>query len=236
MNRGRSGGAGGVLFVKNVLAEGPGTIEDHLRVNGIPFRMLDLFAGGPLPPVDSFTHLVVLGGPMAVYERERHPFLLREAVLIEQALAAGRSVLGICLGAQMLAHVLGARVYPGPAKEIGWYDVSLTGEGMHDPLTGALSVQGSPRAEVFQWHGDTFDLPAGASRLASSQLYPNQAFRYGRTAYGLQFHIEVTPAIVRTWLASETGIDQAAVHAASDRIYASYRERADRAYDSFFRS
>lgn len=223
-----------VLIVKNVLTEGPGTIEDHLRRHCVPFRVLELYAGEPAPSPDSFSHLVVLGGPMAVYERHRHPYLLREAALIEQAIAADRPVFGICLGAQMLAHVLGARVYAGPKKEIGWYDVALTEAGMSDPVTRPLAVRGAPRAEVFQWHGDTFDLPSGAFRLASSGLYANQAFRFGRAVYGLQFHIEVTPQIVRSWIDAETGIDRAAVHADSERIYPAYRERADLAYDAFF--
>ena len=221
-----------VLIIQNVTSEGPGTIADHLRATNTPSVTIDLQQGQSLPPISPFTHVVILGGPMAVYEMDATPYLRDETRFVEEAVRTGRHVLGVCLGAQMLAHVLGSRVYPGGQKEIGWYDATLTEAGMSDPVTGGLSVAGTPRVEVFQWHGDTFDLPNGASRLASSKLYSNQAFRYGRAVYGLQFHIEVTPQIVRSWLAAEAGIDRDAVHADSERIYPAYRERADRAYVS----
>ncbi|MCK9419508.1 MAG: gamma-glutamyl-gamma-aminobutyrate hydrolase family protein [Nitrospirae bacterium] len=171
---------------------------------------------------------------MAVYEMQLHPFLSQEAALIEKAIRLDRPVLGVCLGAQMLAHVLGAKVFPGGMKEIGWYDVSLTAEGMDDPCVAALAVDRKNMAQVFQWHGDTFDLPQGAECMASSEIFPNQAFRYSRRVYALQFHIEVTPEIVRKWFAHENGIDRAAVDADSKRIYPKYRERAERFYRSFF--
>ncbi len=224
-----------VLIVKNIFSEGPGTIEDYLRQQAVPYRVLELHGGEPVPPRESFTHLVVLGGPMAVYEMQQYPYLTREAALIEEAIKAEKPVLGVCLGAQMVAHVLGARVYPGGKKEIGWYEVNVTDEGMKDPLLSGLSVDGRPAARVFQWHGDTFDLPRGAVRLASSELYPNQAFRYGKAVYALQFHIEVTPQIVREWLAHEKGIDVAAVNAESEQIFTPYLGRANNAYRQFFR-
>jgi GMP synthase-like glutamine amidotransferase len=224
-----------VLIVKNVLSEGPGTIEDFLRQQAIPYRILEMHAGDAVPSHDSFSHLVVLGGPMAVYEMSQYPYLVRETALIEEAIRAEKPVLGVCLGAQMLAHVLGARVYAGGKKEIGWYEVSITDEGMKDPFFSGLSVDGKAKAQVFQWHGDTFDLPWGAARLASSDLYPNQAFRYGSAVYALQFHIEVTPKIVREWLAHEKGIDVVAVNAESERIFTPYLNRANNAYRQFFR-
>jgi GMP synthase (glutamine-hydrolysing) len=223
-----------VLIVKNAPGEGPGTIEDHLRKESIPYLVIDLGADEPAPPVDSFTHLVVLGGPMAVYEMYLFPHLIHEAELIHAAITANKRVMGVCLGAQMIAHVLGAGVYPGAKKEIGWYEVSLSGEGMDDPLISGLALPGRRAAQVFQWHGDTFDLPAGGVRLASSDLYDNQAIRYGDGVYGLQFHIEVTPEIVHGWLANEPGIDNASIRAASERLFASYRARAGKFYERFF--
>jgi GMP synthase-like glutamine amidotransferase len=223
-----------VLIVKNASAEGPGTIADYLKEAAIPYRVVDLERGDPLPAAEPFSHLVIMGGPMAVYEMDRFPCLRDEAVLIEQAIRENRRVLGVCLGSQMLAHVLGARVYPGRQKEIGWYDVTLSVEGMKDQLMSELSVDGRSIAQVFQWHGDTFDLPHGAARLASSELYPNQAFRYGDRAYALQFHIEVTPAIVTGWLEHEPGIDFPAIDAQSRRIFGPYLGRAQRFYRKFF--
>jgi GMP synthase-like glutamine amidotransferase len=171
---------------------------------------------------------------MAVYEMDRTPYLKDEALFIKKAVHAHKHVLGVCLGAQMLAHVLGARVYPGGAKEIGWYDVTLTEEGMRDECMAGLAVDSGKTARVFQWHGDTFDLPQGAVRLASSALYPNQAFRYGDHVYALQFHIEVTPGIVGGWLRNEKGIDFPLIDKRSQEIYGPYRERAEEFYRAFF--
>ncbi|HTG00257.1 MAG TPA: gamma-glutamyl-gamma-aminobutyrate hydrolase family protein [Nitrospirota bacterium] len=224
-----------VLIVKNVPTEGPGTMADHFFARGIPSSAVEMSLGEAPPAPDTFTHLVVMGGPMAVYEMQLYPYLAREARLIELAIKAGKKVLGVCLGAQMIAHVLGGRVYAGPQKEIGWYDVAITHEGMQDPLMKELVVPGSATAQVLQWHGDTFDLPGGAVRLASSGLYSNQAFSYQDRVYALQFHIEVTPAIVAEWLAHEPGIDFATVRRDSERIYSAYRERATKFYDLFFR-
>lgn len=223
-----------VLIVKNIAAEGPGTIEDHLRGSGAAYTIVEAGQGVALPSLDSFTHLVVLGGPMAVYEMHLHAHLRTEALLIEGAIAAKKPVLGVCLGAQMLAHALGARVYPGGRKEIGWYEVALSEAGMQDPLIAELAIAGKQAAEVFQWHGDTFDLPAGATRLASSDLYPNQAFRWSDRVYALQFHIEVTPEIVRHWLEREPGIDFPKIAADSDRIFPPYLARAGNFYRRFF--
>ena len=173
---------------------------------------------------------------MAVYEMDATPYLRDEARFIEKAVRTGRHVLGVCLGAQMLAHVLGSRVYPGGQKEIGWYDVALTDEGMQDRCMAALAVDGTKTAQVFQWHGDTFDLPPHCVNLASSTLYPNQAFRYSDRVYALQFHIEVTPGIVSGWLGNEKGIDYPLIDKRSREIYAPYLKRAEGFYRAFFGS
>ena len=225
-----------VLIVKNVAAEGPGTIEDHLRSANIPFNIIDLSQRRLLPSAHDYSHLIILGGPMAVYEMDRTPYLRDEADFIEAAIRAEKHVLGVCLGSQLLAHVLGSRVYPGKQKEIGWYDVELTEAGMQDPCMSELAVPGRKAAQVFQWHGDTFDLPSGSMRLASSDLFPNQAFRHGDRIYALQFHIEVTPQIVTGWLRNERGVDVHLIDKRSQEIYGLYRERAERFYKGFFRS
>ena len=223
-----------VLIIQNVTSEGPGTIEDHLRATNIPFTCIDLEQGHSLPAIDAYTHLIIMGGPMAVYEMDRTPYLREEAAFIEQAIKANKYVLGVCLGAQMLSHVLGGRVYPGERKEIGWCDVDLTAEGMLDPCMAELAVDGRKIAQVFQWHGDTFELPRGAIRLASSGLYPNQAFRYSDRVYALQFHVEVTPGIVTGWLKNEKGVDLPIIDKRSQEIYRPYRERARTFYQAFF--
>ena len=224
-----------VLIIKNIDSEGPGTIEEHLRAEKLPYSIVHLERGETAPHLSAFTHQLIMGGPMAVYEMEQYPFLKDEAFLIESAIKANKHVLGVCLGAQMVAHTLGARVYPGGKKEMGWYEVALTEEGKQDPCMSQIAYDGKHAAWVFQWHGDTFDLPVGAVRMASSDIYPNQAFRYADRVYALQFHIEVTPSIVFNWLKDEKGVDVNSMDAESNKIYHPYRVRAMNFYRRFFR-
>ncbi len=224
-----------VLIIKNVFSEGPGTIADYLNSETIPYSICEMSTGDAVPDLDSFTHLLIMGGPMAVYEMQHYPYLVNEALFIDRSIKANKHVLGVCLGAQMVAHALGAKVYPGQKKEIGWYEVALDPDGMSDPLMSALALPDRNAAQVFQWHGDTFDLPRGAVRLASSDIFPNQAFRYTDRVYALQFHIEVTPTIVRDWLAREQGVDVASITAESERIFNAYQGRAMKFYKGFFR-
>jgi len=221
-----------VLIVKNIPIEGPGTIEDFLNLRGAKYRIAEFSKGEILTSAGEYTHLVVMGGPMAVYEMDRYAFLRDEAALIEDFVKKGRPVLGVCLGAQMVAHVLGARVYQGDTKEIGWYMVDLTAEGLADPAIKALEVEGTGQAEVFQWHGDTFDLPEGAVRLASSPAFPNQAFSYKGNVYALQFHIEVTPSIIEEWFKDEESSSEMVKH--TEDIFGGYSERAGGFYRRFF--
>jgi GMP synthase (glutamine-hydrolysing) len=138
--------------------------------------------------------LIVLGGPIGAYEEDKYPFLLDEIKTVEKRLAAGLPLLGVCLGAQLIARALGARVYPGPAKEIGWASIELTPAGM-EGVTRHLS--GGP---VLHWHGDTFDLPHGAERLASTAICSNQAFGYKGATLAFQFHPEASGAHFERWL------------------------------------
>jgi GMP synthase (glutamine-hydrolysing) len=152
-----------------------------------------LYDGQDLPGEDSFDGLLIMGGPMNVDDWDAHPWLGPERDFIGRAVAGGRPVLGICLGAQLIASTLGSAVYPRRPKEIGLFDIHLTDAGQADPLLGFLGST----AEVFHWHGDTFDLPKRAMHLAESERFVNQAFRVGESVYGLQFHFECTTQIVR---------------------------------------
>jgi GMP synthase-like glutamine amidotransferase len=187
-----------VPILQHVPHETLGSLEVAFAQAGVAWRNVPLFslASDGLPWLwDEVAGLVVLGGPMNVDQVSEYPFLQRELTWLREAIARDLPVLGICLGAQLLAKSLGARVFPNPVKEIGWYGVELVAPA-DDPLFGGLTR----RHTVFQWHGDTFELPAGAVQLARSQQCEQQAFRYGTRAYGLQFHIEVTADMVDEWL------------------------------------
>jgi GMP synthase (glutamine-hydrolysing) len=188
-----------ILIIKQVEQEGPGLIENIFAAHGWGLKTVELSLGAKLPSdFDETGALVVLGGPMNVYEEKQYPFLKGEELLIRKALIEEVPVLGICLGAQLLAKTCGARVKKAPRKEIGWYRVERTEDGKKDVLFNA----GPDRIHVFQWHEDTLDVPEGAVLLAEGKDCKNQAFRVGQNAYGLQFHIEVTENMIRSWFQS----------------------------------
>ena len=184
-----------VVAVRHVAFEDLGTLGDLARDHGLDVRYVD--AGlDPLPRGAAEPDLlVVLGGPIGAYDERAYPFVGDELRCVRERIESGRPLLGICLGAQLIARALGARVYPGPAKEIGWSRVSLTAEG-RDSCLAPLAAEESA---VLHWHGDTFDLPAGAALLASTARYERQAFRLG-AILGLQFHVEVRAVEFERWL------------------------------------
>jgi len=191
-----------ILIVQQVPHEGPGIIAPVIRDHGLEPVFARAWLGEAAPYAvpggcGRFRAIIVLGGPMGVYEEQAHPFIRDELRLIRGALSLGTPVLGICLGAQLLARAAGAAVYPGPSKEIGWYTVRLARAAAADTLLAGLP----PDLTVFQWHGDTFDVPPRAVNLASSEAFPNQLLRVGRNSYGVQFHLEVTEEMVREWIA-----------------------------------
>jgi len=183
------------LVLQHIACEPPGVYEDVLLERGATIDRVELDEGERLPDWRSFDLIVAMGGPMSVNDEREHPWLVDEKRLIRQAVSAGTGFWGACLGVQLLASSLGARVHAGETPEVGVLPVTLTDEGAADPVLSDL-----PRElPTLQWHGDTFDLPEGAVRLAGSPAYPNQAFRWGRAAYGVQFHLEVTGAMAREW-------------------------------------
>lgn len=186
-----------VHYLQHVAFEGLGSIEDWVRRGGHTLGATHFYRGDPLPAVDAVDLLVVMGGPMNIYEEADYPWLADEKRFIERAIAAGRRVLGICLGAQLVADVLGARVVANAEKEIGWFQVEKTESAAASRLFAAFPTQ----LDVFHWHGDTFDIPAGAVRVARSAGCANQAFVYDERVVGLQFHLEATPDSARQIIA-----------------------------------
>ena len=181
-----------MLSVQNIEIETLGILEALFRSDG--FQIEEIKAQEDSVPInpDQYSAIVILGGPMAVYDNLS--YLTREQELIRNAIKKEVPVLGICLGSQLIAQAIGGRVYKGPKKEIGWFDVTLTDHGLKSMFKGIKHKT----LRVFQWHGDTYDLPAGANIMASSTLYP-QAFRFG-SAVGIQFHLEVDSQMIQRWL------------------------------------
>jgi GMP synthase (glutamine-hydrolysing) len=227
------------LVLRHTQVEGLGLLANALRELGVHHRYLDLPRGEP-PPRDlrGVGGLIVLGGPMAAYEQDRHAFLAVETTLIERMLTAGRPILGICLGAQLIAQALGARVYAGERREVGWKPVMLTEHGLDDPLLAG----GGPSLTVFHMHGDTYELPADARHLARSDVYEQQAFRWGDLVYGFQFHLEFTDAIIARLAAepesrdyiAQAGVDPQKLVAETPAFVRRLTETAQRIFSSFF--
>ena len=182
--------------LQHVPFEGLGHIDSWIRRRGHRLTLSRLYEGAKLPDPEAFDRLVILGGPMNIHEEAAYPWLVEEKALIKAALAAGKSAVGICLGAQLLADGLGSRVYAGSHREIGWFPVRLTAAGQRTALTEGLPAV----TTVFHWHDDTFDLPPGAVHLFESEACANQAFLLDNRILGLQFHLESTPETVQQLL------------------------------------
>src|SRR5580704_12602985 len=200
---------GALQVLQHVSMEGPGRIGDVARDLGLGVVVHRLFDGAPVPrSLATGDILVVMGGAMGVGDigDPRWPFLAAEAELLKDVLNHGGPVIGVCLGAQLMAHALGARVYPCMVgdppvrhREVGWGAVTFTSApGVEPALAGVAESEA-----VLHWHGDTFDLPAGAVRLASTLACENQMFRHGRRAFALQFHIEVEEDDVARWVVED---------------------------------
>lgn len=175
-------------YVQHVPFENLACIEHWAKEKGYTITSSKMYADDSFPSIGELDWVVIMGGPMGVYDDVQYPWLKKEKNFIEQAIHHGKRVLGICLGAQLIAHVLGAKVYANSYKEIGWFPVSLTDSGKN----AKLFHQFPPTFTIFQWHGDTFDLPAGCEHSAYSDACVNQAFTYNENTVALQFHLEST--------------------------------------------
>lgn len=193
-----------LLVIQHHPQEGPGWLGQYLLERGHEMAFVRAW-DGQTPPhgPQGYDALLCLGGPMNVYEEDAHPWLKDEDILLKNALAAGLPVLGICLGAQLIAKAAGAAVRQAPVQEVGWRTVSLTPAGRASTLLAGLGQE----LTVLQWHGDTFDLPPGAALLASGDEVPHQAFALGR-AFGLQFHVEASPELARAWFGGTASLEQ----------------------------
>ena len=184
-----------VLVLQHIACEHPGVFSEVMDERGVEAVPIELDEGERLPDWRDFDAVLAMGGPMGAVDDSDHPWLVAERELVSEAVEGGRAFLGVCLGVQLLAASLGAAIRPSEPPEVGLLPVELTEEGRRDPLFEGLD----DTLISLQWHGDTFELPEGSVRLARSDLIPNQAFRSGERAYGVQFHLEVTPEMAREW-------------------------------------
>ena len=177
-----------IHYLQHVPFEGLSSIAEWVFLNGHVLTSTQLFTDSNLPEPHDIDWLIIMGGPMGVYDEEKFHWLVSEKQLIKKAIESGKTIIGICLGAQLIAEVLGAKVYPNNYKEIGWHPIELNAKALENKLFKGFAE----KLTVFHWHGDTFDLPVNAIRLASSEACNNQAFLYNEKVLGLQFHFEMT--------------------------------------------
>lgn len=189
-----------VHWLQHAEHEDLGCIGPWLAARGAEVSHTRLYAGDALPTVEQFDWLIVLGGPMNIYQHAEHPWLVPEKAFLRATIDAGRTVLGICLGSQLIADVLGGPVTRNAHSEIGWFEVQLNAAGRGQ----ALFTDWPDRFAAFHWHGDTFAIPPGAENLMHSEACAHQGYVWNGRVVGLQFHLEVTAADARVWYAHET--------------------------------
>lgn len=187
--------------LQHVPFEGLGCIENWTTLNNHSVTFTKFYEPFELPHLTDFDWLIIMGGPMGVYDETIYPWLSDEKGFIKKAVANGKTVIGICLGSQLIAEVLGAKVYPNKQKEIGWFDIKLNESAQSLPLFEEFEHQ----FKVFHWHGDTYDLPTGSNHLFSSDVCLNEAFLFHENVLGLQFHFEVTPTSLRDMVDNDAG-------------------------------
>ncbi len=189
-----------IHILQHVPFEDTGAIDQWINNGKHKKFYTRLYADDPFPTIDSFDFMIILGGPMGTYEEDKYFWLVKEKEFIHQAVKSGKKILGICLGSQLLADVLGAEVYKNDKKEIGWFPVMLTPEGRDHALFGGIEDS----INVLHWHGDTFTLPEGSIHLLESVVCTNQAFLYKTHVLGLQFHFEAIPDSVTSMLENDS--------------------------------
>ena len=210
-----------IYIIKHIDIEGPGTLGDFLRKKNIKFKIIDLGAGEKLPKfAKDVDGVIILGGPMNVYEENKYPFLKEEDRFIKEVIAKEIPFMGICLGSQLLSKAAGASVVKSPVKEVGFFDVELTKEGQRDPLFAGLE----DKINIYHWHEDMFNIPDDGKLLATANGCPHQAFKVGQCAYGLQFHVEVTDVSINEW-ATEYIKDHVELKIKMEKMMADYQKK-----------
>jgi GMP synthase-like glutamine amidotransferase len=205
MTRARSAGKSKkpVLIVQHAFHEHPAAVRRALESQAVRSLLIHPYKGESYPEIDEISGMISLGGPMGANDDSDHPWIPKEVALLKKCVLAELPTVGICLGGQMMARALGGRVEKHHTQEVGWFPIDVNELGQKDPIAGAAG----PNPTVYHWHGDTFYLPDGATLLATSLNCERQAYRYGKRAYGFQFHPEADHQLIHEWLSIE-GVDQ----------------------------
>ena len=221
-----------VLVLQHDPHDGPGYLGEALLRRAASITIVRLDEGEAVPDISAYDMVLVMGGTMNVYQEDKYPWLKGETAAIRRAVEEDKAVLGVCLGGQLLARAMDARVHVGAATEIGLIPIALMEAGKADPLFEGLS-----QLEAVEWHDDTFDIPSGAVALACSEGCANQAFRFGQRAYGLQFHPEVSPDMLAEWIkaSGETSGDKSLFQQAVETNVIALQRQADLLIDNFLR-
>jgi GMP synthase-like glutamine amidotransferase len=220
-----------ILILKHVFNEGPGLLGDYFKEKKLNFKIVELENGEKLSlNRNGVKAVIIMGGPMSVYEEEKYPFLKDENVFIKNMLEADVPVLGICLGAQLMAKALGAEVKKAKESEIGWRRVSLNENAVKDPLFEGINST----LDVLQWHGDAFDVPKDAVLLAENNVCP-QAFKVGKRSYAFQFHVEVTRSLAESWMDKSFPLKDRADIIKGFEIEKEYKKQAYKIFDNFIK-
>lgn len=227
-----------VLVCKNIKNGAQSSLERYLIDKNIAHTVIDLADGQPLPVIKQYDTLVLLGGYMSAFQGDEYPFLNAQIEAVKEFYKNNKKILGLCLGAQIMALAFGASVYTGKEKELGWKDLTFGPVVHDDPLLCKISQNGSEYSKcqsikVLEWHGDTFNIPEGAQVIGSTKLYPHQGFRLEQNVYAFQFHLEVTKEMIQEWI-EITEVDGSKVLNDTELYLPVFQKRAYKFYKEFF--
>jgi GMP synthase-like glutamine amidotransferase len=226
------------LIIKNTRSHSSGSLEAYLEENNIDHTIVYAAQGEAIPPTDNYDNIVLMGGPMSANQTEKYPFINKEIQIVQQYAGKEKKILGLCLGSQIIAKALGAEIYQGKEKEVGWYDIALLPPAyQHSKIKKLIknpdTKEINRNIKVFHWHNDGFTLPPGCELCGTSSIYKNQFFSFGPNIIAMQFHLEITLEMIEEWM-QQSSRDPQTIMNDSKKYLELNIKRARRFYQSFF--